>query len=96
MGRKWYGLGVLAAVAHYAFVPCVGHSVGALFALCEREKEGDGAGENMGRAGMDGKDAEGWLREWVGSHWCRMVTSDVAAWGCFFVSVAGGLGVEGK
>ncbi|EMD95044.1 hypothetical protein COCC4DRAFT_151582 [Bipolaris maydis ATCC 48331] len=80
VARRWYQIGALATVAHYAFVPLVGRSVKALVGLCDR-------GEGEGRA-------EEWLGEWRGWHGVRMGSVDLVGWGCFVVGVVEAVGMR--
>lgn len=76
---KFYAAGLVAAVAHYAFVPLVGRSIRGLMRLC--------AGLESGGEGK----AVQWMREWVEWHTIRMVTVDAIAWVCFAWGVVGEL-----
>ncbi|KZM25288.1 uncharacterized protein EKO05_0000593 [Ascochyta rabiei] len=73
---RFYGIGLVAAATHYAFVPLVGWSVKALIGLCAGRIQGSG------EAGREKKAVE-WMREWVGWHRIRMATVDTIAWACF-------------
>jgi hypothetical protein len=73
--RVFYGLGLAAAAAHYAFVPAVGASVRGLFEMCAARESGEEVIQN-------GKAVE-LVREWNGWHNIRMGSVDVVAWGCF-------------
>ncbi|KAF2653409.1 hypothetical protein K491DRAFT_694703 [Lophiostoma macrostomum CBS 122681] len=84
--RTVFGLGTAAAVAHYAFVPAVAPSVGALYRLCVRQQMGAEVG---GKGTETGKSAEEWIREWHGVHRVRMFSVDLVAWGCFAWGVVG-------
>lgn len=88
--RKYYLTGLVAAVAHYAFVPLVGRSVGALFAMCDEGERKGGGGKEVVKGEEEGR-AKGWVREWVGWHVVRWGTVDLVAWGSFAVGVVGGL-----
>jgi hypothetical protein len=88
LGEKklWYQVGLVAALAHYAFVPLVGNSVRELVRMaagrCEDESRVVKKGEGEGKAVE-------LVREWVGWHTVRMCTVDVCAWGCFVVGAVG-------
>lgn len=88
LGEKkvWYQAGLVAAVAHYAFVPLVGSSVRELLCMaaggCENESKTARKNEGEGKAVK-------LVREWVGWHTVRMCTVDVCAWGCFTVGAVG-------
>lgn len=90
-GKFWYQAGLVAAVAHYAFVPLVGSSVRELVCMaagrCEDESKVVKKKEREGRS-------VGLVREWVGWHTVRMCTVDVCAWGCFAVGAVGVLAEE--
>ncbi|KAF2240668.1 hypothetical protein BU26DRAFT_544903 [Trematosphaeria pertusa] len=82
-GKMWYTAGLVAALAHYAFVPGVMGSVERLFTLCvRRARGGEVEEEETGAAARS-------VREWVGVHRVRWGTVDAWAWGCFLVGVVG-------
>jgi hypothetical protein len=86
-GRKvWYQAGLVAAVAHYAFVPLVGSSVRELVRMAAGRCEDESSVVKKKERG--GKAVE-LVREWVGWHTVRMCTVDVCAWGCFVAGVVG-------
>lgn len=74
--KHFYQLGLVAAAAHYAFVPLVGRSVRALIELAAAQADAGTEGEGTGRAVE-------WVREWVRYHKIRMCSVDLLAWGCF-------------
>src|SRR5690242_14243739 len=74
--KHFYQLGLVAAVAHYAFVPLVGKSVRALIEIAAAQADAGAKGEGKGRAVE-------WVREWVRYHEMRVCSVDLLAWGCF-------------
>ncbi|KAJ4992594.1 integral membrane protein [Stagonosporopsis vannaccii] len=74
--KRFYQLGLVGTVAHYAFVPLVSRSVRALIGLAAAQAGTGEEGEGEGKAVE-------WVREWVGYHKMRMCSVDLLAWGCF-------------
>ncbi|KAF1848336.1 uncharacterized protein K460DRAFT_353330 [Cucurbitaria berberidis CBS 394.84] len=85
---RFYALGLLAAVTHYAFVPLVVPSVESLFKKCAVQEKGEESAEA-------GKSAVENVSEWVGYHKIRMCTVDMVAWVCFAVGVVGAVTARG-
>jgi hypothetical protein len=80
-GRTYYLTGLIAACAHYVFVPFVMPSVERLYRMCAAQEKGN---EEVGK---EGKSAVKSMREWVGVHRIRMGSADLVAWGSFLVGV---------
>jgi hypothetical protein len=84
--KKLYFAGLVAAVGHFAFVPGVTGSVGALFRMCAERERGEGdQSSNGSQSGRATKAA----REWIGVHRVRMATVDLAALLCFGFGAVG-------
>lgn len=86
--RNYYLTGLAAAVAHYAFVPLVSHSVAHLYRLCAAQEKGDEEEVKRGKGAVES------VREWVGWHRVRMGSVDVLAWGAFLVGVGRCVGAQ--
>jgi hypothetical protein len=82
-GRMYYSAGLIAAAAHYLFVPLVAPSVERLFRICAAHEKG----EKASKEGKSLASAVESVREWVGWHSIRMVTVDVVAWTLFAIGV---------
>jgi hypothetical protein len=89
--KKLYIWGLVAAVGHYAFVPGVSVSVGALFRMCVERKRGE---SDQSRNGSQSGRAVKAARKWIGVHKVRMATVDLAALLCFGFGVVGVLSQE--
>jgi hypothetical protein len=85
--RRFYMAGLVAAGAHYVFVPLVAPSVERLFGMCAALERGEGT------AGMEGMSAIESVAEWVGVHKIRMATVDLVALVCFAVGCVGAVAV---
>lgn len=84
--KVWYQAGLVAAMAHYAFVPLVGNSVRELVCMAAGGCKNDRKVVNK-KAGK-GRAVE-LVREWVGWHTVRMCTVDMCTWVCLVVGVVG-------
>jgi hypothetical protein len=84
--RKFYQIGLVAALGHYAFVPLVANSVWGLMEMCTERVNGKETDRGKGKA-------EAYVREWVGAHKIRMATVDLLAWVCFWVGCVGAVTV---
>lgn len=96
--KRYYAVGLAAALAHYAFVPLVAPSVEALFRMCASQSQEKGEGKKCKEEGEKGegekegekeKSAVEEVREWIGYHRVRMCSVDLVAWVCFFVGAVG-------
>jgi hypothetical protein len=90
--EKYYTIGLVAAAAHYFFVPLIGGSVMALVGMCAK-RLGRPVGEKAGKRVREGREAVEWTKEWVGFHKVRMMTVDVVAWVGFGVGCVGAVGL---
>lgn len=72
--------GLVAAAAHYVFVPLVGNSVERLYTMCAAAEKGEQE-EKKGASAVDS------VKEWAGWHWIRMCSVDVLAWTAFVVGL---------
>ena len=88
-----YRIGLVSALAHYAFVPLVGRSVRALIGMAAGRKEEEREEEKGEEKEKEAKNAEDWVKEWIGWHKVRMGTVDVLAWGSFACGAVGALTV---
>ena len=76
--RKFYLLGLGAAVGHFVFVPAVSGSVGRLFRMCAEQVRGSKGKESV-KEGQAARE----LKQWAGVHKIRMATVDLIAWSSF-------------
>lgn len=88
--RKYYVTGLVAAVAHFAFVPLVGESITRLFKMCDAHEKG----QKPGREGKRRMNAVQNLEEWVWYHKIRMGTVDLVAWASFVLGTVGVLTLD--
>lgn len=77
-GRKMYVMGLVAAAAHYVFVPLVAPSVERLFEMCVFYEQGV---EDVGMSAVES------VREWAANHKVRMVSVDLIAVVSFGIGV---------